>query len=93
MHTPASHYEPSPRQMPNRLPALEYPDRFKGCYVSANEGIRWNHQRVNVSYACVGEYVGMEEIDAGIWNVSFGPLKLEHHMHIEDAYDRLTRHR
>jgi hypothetical protein len=36
-----------------------------------------------------------EEIDDGIWNVYFGPLKLgrllERHMRIEDAYGRLTR--
>jgi hypothetical protein len=29
---------------------------------------------VNVSIVCVGEYVGLEEIDDGIWNVYFGPL-------------------
>jgi putative transposase len=28
---------------------------------------------VNVSIVCVGEYVGLEEIDDGIWNVYFGP--------------------
>ena len=38
---------------------------------------------------------GLEEIDDGIWNVYFGPLKLgrllERHMRIEDAYGRLRR--
>jgi putative transposase len=29
---------------------------------------------VNVSIVCVGEYVGLEEIDDGIWTVYFGPL-------------------
>ena len=37
-----------------------------------------------------------EEIDNGIWNVFFGPLKvgrlLERYMMIEDAYGRLKRH-
>ena len=36
---------------------------------------------------CAGEYVELEEIDNGIWNVYFGPLKLgrllEDHMRIE----------
>ena len=45
---------------------------------------------------CIGEYVGLEEIDNGIWNVYFGPLKLgrliERHMKIEDAFGRLARH-
>ena len=96
MQTPASRYEPSPRSMPNKLPPLEYPDRFEVRYVSANGGIRWNKQWVNVSITCVGEYVGLEEIDDGVWNVYFGPLKLgrllERHMRIEDALGRLKRH-
>jgi transposase InsO family protein len=96
MQTPASRYEPSPRPMPHRLPPLEYPDRFEVRYVSANGGIRWNKRWVNVSITCVGEYVGLEEIDEGVWNVYFGPLKLgrllERHMRIEDALGRLKRH-
>ena len=97
MATPASLYVPSSREMPNRLPPLEYPDRFEVRYVSYNGGIRWNKGWVNVSITCAGEYVGLEEIDDGVWNVYFGPLKLgrllERHMRIEDAYGRLKRHR
>jgi putative transposase len=82
--------------MPHHLPALEYPDRFEVRYVSANGGIRWNRAWVNVSTVCGGEYVGFEEIDDGIWNVYFGPLKLgrfnERHMRIEDEFGRLKRH-
>ena len=62
--------------MPDKLPPLEYPDRFEVRYVSANGGIRWNKRWVNVSITCMGEYVGLEEIDDGVWNVYFGPLKL-----------------
>jgi len=95
--TPAELYRPSSRCMPSKLPPLEYPDRFEVRYVSANGGIRWNKQWVNVSTTCIGEYVGLEEIDDGIWNVFFGNLKLgrllERSMKIEDAYGRLFRHR
>lgn len=95
MATPASIYVPSRREMPDRLPPLEYPDRFEVRYVSGNGGIRWNKGWVNVSSTCIGEYVGLEEIDDGIWNVYFGPLKLgrllERHMRIEDEYGRLKR--
>ena len=94
--TPAACYRASPREMPNKLPALEYPDRFEVRYVSANGGIRWNRKGINVSIVCVGEYVGLEEIDDGIWDVYFGPLKLgrldERRMLIEDAFGRLRRH-
>ena len=94
---PASVYQPSPRPMPSKLPPLEYPDRFEVRYVSANGGIRWNKAWINVSTTCIGEYVGLEEIDDGVWNVYFGALKLgrllERKMKIEDAYGRLYRHR
>jgi putative transposase len=96
LQTPASLYEPSSRPMPDKLPPLQYPDRFEVRYVSANGGIRWNSQWVNVSHVCIGEYVGLEEIDNGVWNIYFGPVKLgrllERHMRIEDAYGRLKRH-
>jgi putative transposase len=82
--------------MPDRPPPLEYPDRFEVRYVSANGGIRWNARWVNVSIVCVGEYVGLEEIADGLWNVYFGPLRLgrlhERPLRIEDEYGRLSRH-
>jgi hypothetical protein len=95
MQVPAQCYEPSPREMPNKIPPLEYPDRFEVRYVATNGGIRWNRHWLNVSIVCAGEYVGLEEIDDGVWNVFFGPLKLgrllERHMKIEDAWGRLNR--
>ena len=76
------------------FPHLNTPIASKIRYVSANGGIRWNSDWVNVSTVCAGEYVGLEEIDDGIWNVYFGPLKLgrlhERHMRIEDEYGRLN---
>jgi hypothetical protein len=62
--------------MPTPLPPLEYPDRFEARDVRANGGIRWPHQWVTVSTTCAGEYGGLEELDEGVWNVSFGPLTL-----------------
>ena len=94
--TPASLYTPSTRPMPDKIPQLEYPDHYEQRYVSANGGIRWNQHWVNVSICCVGEYVGLEEIDNGVWNVHFGPLKLgrllEEHLRIEDQFGKLRRH-
>jgi putative transposase len=95
--TPASCYERSARDMPSKIKPFIYPDRFEVRYVSGNGGIRWkNRHCVNVSTVCIGEYVGLEEIDDGVWIVYFGPLKLgrldERHMRIEDQYGQLKRH-
>jgi putative transposase len=95
MSVPAHLYRPSPRAMPERLPQMEYPDRFEVRYVSANGGIRWHKQWVNVTSALVGEHVGLEPVDDGQWDVYFGVLKLgrlhERHMRIEDHMGRFRR--
>jgi putative transposase len=72
-----------------KLPPLEYPTHFENYLRCHNGGIRWNCASLNVGITCAGEYVWREEIDNGIWNVYFGPLKLgrlsEEKMRIEDA--------
>jgi transposase InsO family protein len=96
MQTPASVYVPSPRPMPSKLPELEYPDRFEVRYVSANGGFRWKSNWVCISHVLEGEHIGLEEIDDGVWNVYFGPVRLgrllERHLRIEDDLGRLKRH-
>ena len=82
--------------MPTRLHAPTYPDRFEVRYVSANGGIRWKNSWVNVTSALIGEYVGLEEIDEGIWEVYFGSKRLgrlhERLMRLEDCYGMTRRH-
>ena len=95
MDKPAQWYQPSPRAMPARLQPMEYPDRFERRLVSANGAISWNKQSVGVTSALIGEHVGLEAIDDGLWDVYFGVLKLgrlhERHMRIEDHLGRLRR--
>ena len=97
LETPASVYGSSPRPYPKKLPPLEYPAHFERRYVSHNGGMRWYSDWVNVSITCAGEYVGLEEIDNGVWNVYFGPVKLgrliEEQMRIEDEAGKLWRHK
>lgn len=97
LETPASVYQASPRQLPKKLALLQYPAHFETRYVSHNGGMRWKCDWVNVSITCAGQYVGLEEIDDGIWNVYFGPVKLgrliEEQMRIEDEPGRLWRHK
>jgi len=50
---------------------------------------------VTVSTTCAGLYVGLEEIDHGLWDVYLGPVKLgrlfEETLWIEDHLGRLKR--
>jgi len=93
--TPASIYQSSPKSFPERLPNIEYPAHFEVRKVSNNGGVRWNSRWVNVSHVLAQEYVGLEEIDNGLWNIYFGPLWLgrfhEEDMRIEDALGRKRR--
>src|SRR5688500_14081698 len=95
--TPASVYTSSPRPFPSVVPPIEYPPHFEVRLVSANGGIKWEDQRVNVSHVLAGEYVGLEEIDDGEWNLYFGRMKLgrfhERLRRVEDAQGRLARKR
>lgn len=93
--TPAEVQTVSPRSMPSKLLAPEYPDRFEVRYVSANGGIRWRTKWVNVSSVLIGEHIGLEEVDDGQWDVYFAHHRLgrlhERFMRIEDAFGRLKR--
>jgi putative transposase len=93
--TPHDVHIPSSRRMPSKLLAPEYPDRFEVRYVSANGGIRWYKKWVNVSSVLIGEYVGLEEVDDGQWDVYFANYRLgrlnERFMRIEDAFGKMKR--
>jgi putative transposase len=97
MPTPASRDEVAPREMPPKRPPLADPDRFEGRYGSAHGGSRWHPPWGNGSPGCLGADVGLEDIDAGVWTVSFGPLTLgrllARHLRIEEADGRLIRRR
>jgi transposase InsO family protein len=95
MNKPWQLYVPSRRPMPARLLPMEYPDRYEVRKVSGAGGIRWSKHFVNVTSALVGEYVGLEAVEDGQWDVYFGVKRLgrlhERHMRIEDEYGRLKR--
>jgi len=92
--TPAQHYRRSLRQMPTKLPELDYPAQFEKRRVGSNGGIRWRKGYVGVTAALVGEWVALEPVDDGEWDVFYGPLRIgrlhEKVMRIEDKYGRVS---
>ena len=95
LYTPASLFIPSTRPLPKELPPLSYRAHFETRLVSKNSGIRWNSGWVAVSHTCAGFYVGLEQVDHGLWDVYFGSVKLgrllEEKLRIEDHLGRLVR--
>ncbi len=74
--TPASRYTPSPRKLSALKKSLDYPGHYEQRLVSANGGIRWRNDWVNVTRLLAGNFVGLEELDDGLWEVYYGPVRL-----------------
>lgn len=73
---PASHYCDSPRPYPESLPQLFYPGHVQVKVVS-HSGVVYAHGgQIYLSHLLAGERVGLEEIDDGVWEIHFGPLRL-----------------
>jgi len=73
---PASASTPSDRSFPARLVPLESPPHFEVRLVSHHGEIRWTSTWGTTSHVLAEEYVGLEEVDNGFWNVYFRPLHL-----------------
>ena len=72
---PAEHYQPSPRPLPTRLPALDYPGHAEIRRVDQIGYVSWRRP-LYVSAALAGEPVAFEEVDDGIWTVTFASIIL-----------------
>jgi len=72
---PAARYQPSPRPLPRRVPPLEYPGHAEIRRVDQNGYVSWR-QPLFVSAALAGEPVAFEEVDDGIWTVTFATVVL-----------------
>jgi putative transposase len=73
---PARVFRTSPRPYPQSIPPVEYPSHYEVRKVSGPGLISWRIQNVFVGESLVGEYVGLVEMDDGLWKVYFGPLEL-----------------
>lgn len=74
--TPSSQYQASRRPMPEKLPEMEYPAYYRVRRVSSNGLLYMNSLCVYVGHLLNGQRIGLEEIDDGVWDVFFGPIRL-----------------
>lgn len=73
--TPASKYSVSTRQMPNRLPAVEYEGHLEVRRVRKGY-ILWKGKELFLSEVLHQERVGLEETEHGVWSIYFGTTLL-----------------
>jgi transposase InsO family protein len=72
---PAAHYQPSVRPLPRRVPPLEYPGHAEIRRVDQNGYVSWRRP-LFVSVALANEAIAFEEVDDGIWTVTFATVVL-----------------
>jgi transposase InsO family protein len=73
---PATRYQASPRVLPRRVPPVEYPAHFDTRRVYDHGDINWLGRRLFVSEALAGEYLGLDEVDDGLWDLWFSTIRL-----------------
>jgi putative transposase len=73
---PASCYTASPRPLPCRLPPLEYPGHLEIRRVSGAGSVSWQGQPLYLTEVLLGQDVGFEEVDDGIWLLYLGSIRL-----------------
>lgn len=73
---PASRYARSSREMPDRCPDPQYPGHAEVRKVSATGEVKFKSRSLFTSTVLAGEYVGLEEVDDGVWNLLFDEVLL-----------------
>jgi len=70
--TPASVHSFSTRPFPEKIPAFDYNSNLKVLKVTQNGAIRWkSYYWVYLTAALKGNYVGIQEINNGIWKIYY----------------------
>lgn len=66
----------SPRALPRHLAPLAYPGHFELRRISASGTMSWHSRAVTISTVLVGQDIGLEPVDDGLWDLHFGPIRL-----------------
>ena len=73
---PSSLYKPSNRSVPKNILDFKYPEHYEVRHVQHNGMIYWRNSYVYTGYLLKDQYMGLEEIDNGIWDVYLGTFLL-----------------
>jgi putative transposase len=73
---PIDYLQPCPRLYPRKLPPIEYAGHLETRHVRSSGEIKWQGERLFISEVLVGEWIGLEEIDNGIWSLRFAHIEL-----------------
>ena len=68
---PCERWEPSPRPYPERLPKPEYASHLEVRRVSAAGTFRLKAKQPFLSNALADEYIGLEEVEDGLWDIVY----------------------
>lgn len=71
MQTPASSYARSERRMPDRLAGPVYAGHMEVRRISHGGCFSWRGRHVFLTTVLCRDYVGLEEVEEGLWNVFF----------------------
>jgi putative transposase len=73
---PAQLFTPSPRPYPSRLEEIAYHDDWETRAVRGCGQIKWAGHDVRISAALVGQRIGFEPVNDGLWRIYFAHLAL-----------------
>jgi transposase InsO family protein len=68
---PADRWQPSPRPYPERIAPPEYPDHLEVRRVSTAGCFRLHHKQPFLTHALADQYVGLEAVGDGLWNILY----------------------
>ena len=77
MKTPNEVHKKSAREYPGRVQDWVYPTSMKMKMITVNGGMRWHHDEFTmVTTALGGKYVGLDEVENGVWIVYYRSVAL-----------------
>ncbi|MGA9533159.1 MAG: IS481 family transposase [Anaerolineales bacterium] len=92
MKRPAELYQPSSHQFPKKIEAYEYPGHFLVRRVSRAGTIRVFKNQIFVSNTLQEDYVGLEEVDDGVFDLYFCYYQIgRYHLRENKIRDILSR--